>query len=332
MNKIGFMFRILIAAFFASAFGAVISQAAPRAFVSTSGNDANSCGRNQPCRTFAAATAAVDAGGEVIVLDSGAYGAVTITKAVSIIAPAGIYAGINQTSGNAVTVVAGASDTVVLRGLTLNGATGDSGIDFNSGAALLIENCVINNFFRGVHFDAAGKLFVSDTTVQKNFVGILIGTTTGAPPSAAIQVSIERVRAVNNTSIGISVSPTSAARISVTDSVMSGNTNDGFSMASGRATVTRSTAANNGRHGFALDSGTATETMFEDCAATGNGNAGFLSSGGASVVVRVSNSSATDNAVGFGQIGGGVFLSYGNNRVRTNTANTSGSIQPTAGL
>ena len=331
MNKIGFKFQSLIAVFVILVCSAFVSQAAPRAFVSTGGNDANSCGRNQPCRTFAAAVAAVDAGGEVIVLNSGAFGAVTITKAVSIIAPAGVHAAINQTSGNAITIAAGANDTVVLRGLTLNG-TNNFGIDFDSGAALSIENCAINNFFRGILFDAPGKLFVSDTTVQKNFVGILIGTMTGVPPSAAIQVSIERVRAVNNTSIGIFVSSTSAARISVSDSVMSGNNFDGFLMSSGRATVTRSTAANNGRHGFALDSGSPTETMFEDCAATGNGDTGFLSSGGASVALRVSNSTATDNAVGFGQVGGSVFLSYGNNRVQTNTANTSGSIQPTAGL
>lgn len=328
MNKIGFTFRIIVALFFISVCGAVVSQAAPQAYVSTGGSDANPCARSQPCRTFAVAAAVVDAGGEVIVLDSGSYGAVTITKAVSIIAPDGIYAGI--TASNAVIVAAGANDTVVLRGLTLSGAI--AGVNFDSGAALHIENCVINNFSRGVLFDAPGKLFVSDTIVQKNLIGIQIGTTNGIPPSAAIQVSIERLRAINNTSIGIYVSGTSSARLSVTDSVMSGNIFDGFLMSSGRATITRSTAANNGRHGFALDSGVMTETMFEDCAATGNGDAGFLSSGGSSVVVRVSNSTATDNATGFKQIGYSVFLSYGNNRVRTNTLNTSGAIQPTGGL
>ena len=328
MNKIGFTFQTLVIVCLTLAFAATVSRAAPQAFVSTSGNDANSCARSQPCRTFAVATTAVDAGGEVIVLDSGSYGAVTITKAVSIIAPAGIYAGI--TVANAITVAAGANDTIVLRGLTLSGAA--VGINFDSGAALHIENCVISNFSRGILFDAPGRLFVSNTTVQKNAVGIQLGATNGIPPSAAMQASIERVRAVNNSSIGIFVSNVSGARISVIDSVMSGNTFDGFFMSSGRATVTRSTAANNGRHGFALESGAATETMFEDCAATSDGDTGFLIGGGAGVVVRVSNSTATDNATGFRQAGGGVFWSYGNNRVRTNNANTSGAIQLTGGV
>lgn len=327
MNKIGLTFRNFSLICLTLAFTAIVSQAAPQAFVSSSGNDANSCARSQPCRTFAVAATVVDVGGEVIVLDSGSYGAVTITKALSIIAPDGIYAGI--TAPNAVIVAAGTSDTVVLRGLTLSGA--NFGINFDSGAALHVENCVINNFSRGILFDAPGKLFVSDATVQKNFIGIQIGTTNGTLLTGAIQASIERVRAVNNSSIGIYAGNAPAARVSVTDGVLSGNTFDGFLMGSGRATVTRTTAANNGRHGFALESGVAVETMFEDCAATGNGDTGFLSSGGANVVVRVSDSTATDNATGFKQLSYAVFQSYGNNRVRTNNTNTSGSIQITGG-
>src|SRR4051812_4485061 len=68
---------------------AALAPAASRVFVSTGGNDNNSCGRSQPCRTFTAAVAVVDAGGEVVVLDSGGYGAVTITKSVQIVASEG---------------------------------------------------------------------------------------------------------------------------------------------------------------------------------------------------------------------------------------------------
>src|ERR671934_1739865 len=96
-----------------------------RTFVSTSGSDANPCDRATPCRSFGAAIANTTAGGEVIVLDSGGYGPVTITKAVSIIAPPGIYAGITALSGDAIDVSAGTSDKVTLRGLTLNGIGGN---------------------------------------------------------------------------------------------------------------------------------------------------------------------------------------------------------------
>ena len=67
---------------------------AQRTFVASSGNDANVCSLTLPCRGFAAAVAQTTAGGEVIVLDSGGYGPVTITQSVSLIAPAGVYGGI----------------------------------------------------------------------------------------------------------------------------------------------------------------------------------------------------------------------------------------------
>ena len=312
--------------------GASAVFAASQAFVSTTGKDLNQCTRTQPCRTFAAAIGLVNAEGEIVVLDSGNYGTVLITKAVSLIAPPGVHATINTTSSDAITVAAGANDTVVLRGLTLNGATGGIGINFNSGAALSVENCVINNFFRGILFDSPGKLFVRDTTARKNFVGILIDTTNGISPSAAVYASFERVRAVNNTGTGIFISSTASARVSVTDSIMSGNTTDGFLMSSGKATVTRSTAANNGRHGFGLESGTFAELMLDNCAASGNGETGVLSSGGGGAMLRVSNSVVSDNSIGFGQSGGAVFQSFGNNRVKGNTNNTTGTIQTTGGI
>lgn len=109
------------------------AQTAQRTFVSTQGNDSNTtslCGRNTPCRSFTSAISVVAANGEVVAIDSGGYGAVTITKSVQLVAPVGVYAAISATTGNAITVGAGSSDTVVLRGLTLNGlGTGINGID-----------------------------------------------------------------------------------------------------------------------------------------------------------------------------------------------------------
>src|SRR5207245_7143697 len=106
---------------------------AQRTFVSAAtGNDANPCTRTAPCRNFAAAIAQTSPGGEVIVLDSGGYGTFTIAQAISIIAPPGVYAGISVFAGTGITISAGASDVVTLRGLTLTGLGGFAGIDFNS--------------------------------------------------------------------------------------------------------------------------------------------------------------------------------------------------------
>src|SRR5215467_12306286 len=77
-----------------------------RTFVSGGGADSNPCSRTAPCRTFTQALMGTNAGGEVVVLDSAGYGPFTITQAVSIIAPPGVYAGVSVFSGNGITITA----------------------------------------------------------------------------------------------------------------------------------------------------------------------------------------------------------------------------------
>src|SRR5690349_4044942 len=97
---------------------------ANRTFVSGSGSDANPCSLGAPCRSFAQAITQTNAGGEITVLDTAGYGAVTIDKSVSIVNDGVGEAGVTVTSGNAVTVSTGANDVVNLRGLTLVGGGG----------------------------------------------------------------------------------------------------------------------------------------------------------------------------------------------------------------
>jgi len=295
---------------------AALAPAASRVFVSTGGNDNNSCGRNQPCRTFTAAVAAVDTGGEVVVLDSGGYGAVTITKSVQITAPEGIHAAITQNNGNAISVAAGVGDTVVLRGLTLSGSN-NLGINFDSGAELFVENCVISNFFRGILFDAPGKLVVENTSLRNNFVGILTDAASGN-----VQAEINRT-SIENGNLGVSIGANTKALITYSNA--SNNNFNGFSVIkNGVLTINHSTAAHNGQNGFASEGGLSAVLNVDYCTATGNGNAGIIAGGGAQVTARVSNSTATDNAIGFAQLNISIFESYGNNRVRGNTTNVSG--------
>src|SRR5215471_11021089 len=61
------------------------AQAQPtRVFVAAQGNDANPCTFALPCRSFQQAHNVVATNGEIDVLDPAGYGAVTITKAISI--------------------------------------------------------------------------------------------------------------------------------------------------------------------------------------------------------------------------------------------------------
>src|SRR5262249_23107685 len=70
------------------AFGLPVSLAkaqSARTFVSSFGNDANDCSRSTPCRTFQAAHDKTFDQGVITVLDPGGYGAVIISKSLSIV-------------------------------------------------------------------------------------------------------------------------------------------------------------------------------------------------------------------------------------------------------
>src|SRR6476620_8571994 len=57
---------------------------ATRTWVSGVGDDVNPCSRTAPCKTFAGAISKTAAGGEIDALDPGGFGAVTITKSITI--------------------------------------------------------------------------------------------------------------------------------------------------------------------------------------------------------------------------------------------------------
>lgn len=127
------------------AFFAVLLCASPAAFaqatrtwVSGVGNDANPCSRTAPCKTFAGAFAKTATGGEIDALDMGAFGALTITRAITI--DGGPNAGGVVAAGSpGFTINAGPQDVVILRRLNISGASsipGSVGIQFNSGRAL----------------------------------------------------------------------------------------------------------------------------------------------------------------------------------------------------
>jgi hypothetical protein len=137
------------------------AQAASRAFVSGKGVDQVNCGSEiSPCRTFQYAhDNVVSSGGEIDVLDPAGYGPITITKAISIfndgVGTASILA---AAQGNAITVNAGPSDAIILRGLTLDGlSVATNGVEFNSGLSLGVRDSTIINFINaGINFVPSG--------------------------------------------------------------------------------------------------------------------------------------------------------------------------------
>jgi hypothetical protein len=128
-------------------FGAATLHAqATRTWVSGVGDDANPCSRTAPCKTFAGAISKTAPGGEINVLDPGGFGAVTITKAITI-SSQGFEAGVLVSGTNGIIVQAGPSDRVILEGLDIYGlTTGVNGVGFNSGQQVIIRRCEILYF------------------------------------------------------------------------------------------------------------------------------------------------------------------------------------------
>ena len=260
---------------------------ANRVFVSArSGNDANACASIlTPCQTFTGAVAQLNPGGEAIVLDSGGYGAVTITQAVTIEAPPGVLAFIHPSSGDGITVNAGGGDTVVLRGLTLN-VGGGNGITVNTVGVLHVENCVISGFVHGLSFLATGQLFVKDTIARNNVGnGIQIFSASGSPKG-----SLDRCRLEGN--------------------------GGGLIMTRGSVTIRDSVASGNSIGFQAVFASAPSDLNIESCLAANNSAVGISSV--TTTTVRVSDTTVTNNATGLEHASGGVMLSRSNNTVEGN--------------
>jgi hypothetical protein len=168
----------LIAALFAAS--PAFAQA-PRTWVSGVGDDANPCSHTAPCKTWAGAIAKTTAGGEIDALDPGGFGAVTITKALTLDGGGGQVASVLVSGTNGIVVGAGTSDVVILRNLRINGInTGLNGILYLSGAQLNVENCEIFGFTQSgisASTSAVSELYVTNTFITSSQNGISLTTT-----------------------------------------------------------------------------------------------------------------------------------------------------------
>jgi hypothetical protein len=317
---------VLFMAFFASASTAQVQ----RTFVSGLGNDGNPCSRTAPCRTFPQAISQTNSGGEVYVLDSAGYAAFTITKPISIVAPPGVTAGISVFSGDGVTINAGALDTVILRGLTVNnqGSTGN-GVVFNTGSLLHVEGCVINGFSNGAGLSLAGgaQVEVTDSTLRGNGPGINV-----LPSSGTLQATIDHIRLEGN--VGNGLTAREGSQITVTNSVVSNNQSSGllassFTSGSVQMSVENTVASGNTAGIFAAANSTgAVQVDVARCVISSN-LTGILaeSNSTGAPTVRLSSSTVTGNTTGLHNMGlPAQILSRGNNTVEGNTTDTSGTI------
>jgi hypothetical protein len=304
---------------------------ATRTWISGVGDDANPCSRTAPCKTFAgAAGAKTAAGGEIDTLDPGGFGAVTVTKAITLAEESTGEGGILVASTNGITVNAGASDVVIVRGMQIDGGPLPSsnslaGIKFVAGGVLEVQNCSIRNFNGGspngygIAFTpvGGGELDVSDTTITSNGQagggvsiggGILIAPT-GTP---AVKFSINRTNIFDNTN-GIRVDVSGATGGLVT------------------GTIENTVIENSGFHGLAVNIGagaTVAKVVFDHSQSVNNTGDGIVSNGATSNILL--NDSVVSGSGNFGvqNANSGVITSFKNNVIMGNHNDSTAALTP----
>jgi hypothetical protein len=262
---------------------------ASRTWVSGVGDDANPCSRTAPCKTFAGAISKTAPGGEIDALDPAGYGAVTITKAITIDGGGGQVASVLVSGTNGIVVAANAStDVVILRNLRINGiGTGLNGIQFLSGKALGVENCVVFGFTQnGINIaSSGGRVWITNSDVN------------------------------NNAGHGVSVVSTAATSVSIDHARLELNNFGVLAGSNSKVTVTNSSSSLNA-FGFVAQPAAGTgELDIQNSTASLNTNVGVFSGGGAGIATtRITNVSIFGNTVtGIVASTNGTVQSYLNN-------------------
>jgi len=250
-----FVFAIGVAALAPLFCGSTAQAQATRTWVSGVGDDANPCSRTAPCKTFAGAISKTAVNGIINCLDPGGFGAVTITKSITLDCTATLgsvlAAGTNGININAAGVV------VTLRGLDIEGVgTGLQGIAVFLAGVVHVEQCRIVGFQSGsaigINYASAGTLIVTNTHLHTNGTGIVLNAASGVN-----NMTLRDVISNQNSSNGVLI--TSAVNHS-------------------GATIDRTTLAFNGGSGLALN-GAGTVAIIGNSTVVGNAT-GVSNSGG----------------------------------------------------
>jgi hypothetical protein len=278
-----------------------------QAFVSSTGNDANTCTEAAPCLTFQRALTQTVAGGSITCLNTGQYSSttLTITQSVTIDCHDG-NSGRMDLSGSgtiAVNINATSAVKVTLRHLSLVGTSGSSGVvttGFPPGSSLTIQESYIDGFGGsgfGVSFTPTGTgrsfLSISNSSFSGNGVAVSV-----APPSGMI---------------------TSVLFVS---SGLGGSTTDGLDLAGAGVTagiMRQCTLANNNGNGFVGSSAGGVFFTIEESTFSANLGVG-IETNSASASVDVAASTIGGNGTGVKSLSGSL-TSFGDNHISANGVN-----------
>ncbi len=293
---------------------------ATRTWVSGVGDDANPCSRTAPCRTFAGAISKTAAGGEINCLDPGSYGAVTITKSITL-SCRDVFGGILVSATNGIVINAGSTAVVVVDSLHLAGvlsSPGTNGINVISAATVIVRNSSIRGFStNGINFAPSSNAALHVDNVVISEVGTTGNQATGgiainpAADGVAATATITNTRLSNVTSVGVRTdltgrSAATTVRTTIDNSVVS--------------------AALSGVN-LKAPTGNGTATAFLTDTTVSTGSIGLFANGpGASI--RVAGSEVAHVTFPLFTTNTGTIVSYGNNVLAFNT--NAGTFSSTA--
>lgn len=282
-------------------FAATLMNAqASRTWVSGVGDDVNPCSRTAPCKTFAGAISKTAAGGEIDALDPAGYGALTITKAITIDGGGGEVASVLVSGTNGIVVQAGPSDVVILRNLRFNGiGTGINGIRFLAGKDLNVENCYVFGFTTN---------------------GVDVALNQGTAASVHILNSVFK----NNGGVGIKASNTilPAVQVSVSETAVILDTTGIQATGHSHISVTNAVIQNASSSGLEADSTTGDGIITVDHSDVSS-NVNGATTGGGGFIITADSKYAFNSGTAFS---GPSIFSFGTNRLHNNGSNGTSSV------
>lgn len=280
-----------------------------RGYVSAlSGSDSqvvNGCSRNAPCRTLAASAPVVADRGELIILDEGEFGPVTLRSSISIVAAPGKTPSISPGSAAGI-LVAAPGARVALRGLRIDADGGEAGIVMAAGSGITIEDCFVSGFpDKGIAIATSAAATIFNTTVEGSGVGVSVGNNAKA--------AIINTRILDSAGITLHVMKGEAfgsanTRALIRDSLLAGRwiglqVDFGGSFTTGDAalTVHRSRIVGHSQYGVVTHTGSGVNR------------------------INLSRSLITGNGVGI-HVGLEDIYSAGNNAIRSNGVDVEGTL------
>jgi hypothetical protein len=272
------------------------SAQATRTWISGVGDDANPCSRTAPCKTFAGAISKTSAGGEIDCLDPGGFGALTITKAITLDCGFGQVGSVLVSGTNGLNINAGATDIVIIRNLEINGiGTGLTGISFNTGGSLIVQRVGIFGFVNN---------------------GVLVASTNNSKTVIADTHFTNNATATGNAAVLIRPTAGAAASVTINNSYMENQINGVFVDGSGgggnmHAQVRDSVITASSNNGVTVSGSTASAEVINSLISYSVNTGASVGAGS----LKIGLNTITDNVLG---VSSGV-LSYKNNMISDNT-------------